>query len=268
MYPQLTLKAIKNPVAITLQDEVKAYVGVLSAWSEYMQRFNKGRGVVLIGHSQGALMLIQLIREQIDPDAAVRSHLVAAVLLGGNVLVPEGQTVGGSFTNVPACQSAIEVACVIAYSSFLQEPPANSFFGRPTSPLLGGGTPAPGMQVLCVNPALLSQTGGAGRLVPFAPTTPFPGKAAPPAPSAATPWVSGPDEYTAQCRHENGASWLQVTLDPGLSEKVVKELAARNELAEELIGSEWGLHLYDVNIALGNLVSTIAIQGQVYAFEH
>ncbi len=46
-----------------------------------------------------------------------------------------------------------------------------------------------------------------------------------------------------------------------------EELAAHNEVAEELIGPEWGLHLYDVNIALGNLVNTVAIQTQAYGFE-
>ncbi len=44
------------------------------------------------------------------------------------------------------------------------------------------------------------------------------------------------------------------------------ELASHDELVEELIGPEWGLHLVDVNIALGNLVNTVAIQTQAYQF--
>ncbi len=62
-----------------------------------MQKYNKGRGIVLIGHSQGSLMLEQLIKEQFDPNAALRKQLVSAMLLGGNVLVPEGQREGGTF---------------------------------------------------------------------------------------------------------------------------------------------------------------------------
>jgi hypothetical protein len=268
MYKQLTLKAINNPASVTPEADLKAYEGVFTAFLEYMHKFNKGRGIVLIGHSQGSLMLEQLIKQAFDPNAALRKQLVSAVLLGGNVLVPEGQRVGGTFANVPSCASATETGCVLAYSSFLKEPPENSFFGRPDSPLLGAAPP-PGMEVVCVNPSLLAQNGSVGKLLPYAPTTPFPGTigAGSPTPTASTPWVESLGMATAQCKHENGASWLNIALDEGLPESVVEELAAHNEVAEELIGPEWGLHLYDVNIALGNLVNTVAIQAQAYGFE-
>jgi hypothetical protein len=268
MYPQLTLKAINNPGGITTQDELTAYEGVQSAWQEYMRRYNKGRGVVLIGHSQGALMLENLIKLNLDHNAALRKQLVSAVLLGGNVLIPEGHLVGGSFQNVPACQAATDTGCVIAYSSFAKEPPANAFFGRPDSPLLEPEGSPVGAQVLCVNPTLLAQSGSAGVLQPYAPTTPFPGTlgAGTPTPTASTPWVETQGLYTAQCKHENGATWLQVSLAGGVGEEVANDLVAHNEFAEELAGPEWGLHLYDVNIALGNLVHTVAIQSQSYSF--
>ncbi len=270
MYQQLTLKAINNPGGVTLEDELKAYTGVASAFNEYMQKFNKGRGVVLIGHSQGALMLINLIKEEIDNNAAMRKQLVSAVLLGGNVLVPEGELEGGSFNHVPACTAATDTGCVIAYSSFAKEPPANSFFGRPDSPLLEQEPPPAGSQVLCVNPTLLAQNGSVGVLQPYAPTTPFPGTLGEgtPTPTASTPWVETQDAYTAQCKNENGASWLQVSLAGSVSPEQASDLLAHNEIAEELVGPEWGLHLYDVNIALGNLVNTVAIQAQAYAFDN
>jgi hypothetical protein len=269
MYRQLTLKAINDPGAITPEAELEAYDGVAEAFHEFLTKYDKGKGFVLIGHSQGALMLENLIKQQIDPNPTLRAQLVSAVLLGGNVLVPEGQTVGGTFRNVPACTAATDTGCVIAYSSFLKEPPGNSFFGRPGSSLLEGGTVPPGTQVLCVNPAILQQEGSTGPLLPYAPTTPFPGTlgAGSPTPTAATPWVEARGLYTAQCKHENGASWLQVSLAGGLDEAVLGELAADNDLAEELVGPEWGLHLYDVNIALGNLVNTVAIQSQAYGFQ-
>ncbi len=85
-------------------------------------------------------MLKQLIKAEIDSNAALRKQLVSAVLLGGNVLVPKGGTVGGDFQNIPACQSAGQTHCVVAYSSFLSEPPEGADFGRVSSPLLGAAT--------------------------------------------------------------------------------------------------------------------------------
>ena len=268
VYEQLTLKAINDPEGISQEDALKAYGDVFAAFNEYLHKFNKGRGIVLIGHSQGALMLENLIKQVFDPNPALRKQLVSAVLLGGNVLVPEGQAVGGTFAHVPTCSAATSTGCVIAYSSFAKEPPANAFFGRPSSPLLGETVP-PGLEVVCVNPGLLSQNGSVANLLPYAPTTPFPGTlgAGSPVPTASTPWVESIGSATGQCKHENGATWLNIALKEGMPQKVAEDLAAHNEVAEELAGPEWGLHLYDVNIALGNLVNTVAIQTQAYAFE-
>ena len=268
MYPQLTLGAIKG--VVTQEDALKAYSGVLAAFLEYMHKFNRGRGIVLIGHSQGALMLENLIKQEFDSSAALRAQLVSAILLGGNVLVPEGQPSGVTFQHVPLCAAATDTSCVIAYSTFLHEPPEDTFFGRPGSALLEGGVVPPGSEVACVNPSLLKQSlGTPGNLLPYAPTTPFPGTlgAGVPVPTASTPWVETLGAYTARCMHENGATWLQPEQSPSLGKAPFEDLEAHNETATELIGPEWGLHLYDVNIALGNLVNTVAIQTEAYRFE-
>ena len=141
-----------------------------SAFIEYLTKYNKGRGFELIGHSQGSAMLEQLIKEFIDAEPTLRKQLVGAVVLGGQVIVPEGKNVGGTFKNVPGCQFAGQVGCVVAYSSFLKEPPNPSLFGRPTS-ILGGGLPeVENPQVLCVNPTILAQGHFAGPSLSYYPT--------------------------------------------------------------------------------------------------
>ncbi|HEV2980357.1 MAG TPA: DUF3089 domain-containing protein [Solirubrobacteraceae bacterium] len=266
VYRQLTLKAIEEPGAISPGDELTAYEGVVGAFEEYLGRANNGRGFVLIGHSQGAAMLETLIKFVIDPNPALRKQLVSAILLGGNVLVPEGGTVGGTFQNVPSCQSQTQTGCVIAYSSFAREPPANAFFGRPGSSLLEGGTTTEGMEVLCVNPALATQNGGVGELLPYAPTARTPGKLGEgiEPPIASTPWVEELGLVTGQCKHENGATWLQVSPAPADTGAVLAEREARHELVAETKGPQWGLHLVDVNVALGNLVQTVAAQAKSF----
>ncbi len=265
MYPQLTLNAIDKPGRASPLAALKAYLGVLGAWQEYLHRYNRGRGFVLIGHSQGALVLIQLIKERIDANEALRKRLVSTILLGGNVLVPRGRIVGGTFHHVPGCESAAETGCVIAYSSFAKEPPADAYFGRPGSPLLEDGEAPAGTQVLCVNPTLRTQDGAAGALLAYVPTTSSPAQriAGSAAPLAPTPWVEEEDLATAQCEHRNGASWLQISVSAA-SEGVLQERTARQEVPTEALGPEWGLHLDDVNVALGNLVSTVASESATY----
>jgi hypothetical protein len=130
IYRQLTVSTLGKPGAATAADRALAYGGVLSAWQDYLANYNDGRGVVLIGHSQGTGMLTQLIASEIDPNPDVRGRLVSALLLGGNVTVAAGQDVGGDFQNIPACRSADQTGCVVAYSSFIEPPPTDSAFGR------------------------------------------------------------------------------------------------------------------------------------------
>jgi Protein of unknown function (DUF3089) len=264
IYPQLTIPAINTPGGVTAEGAEKAYIGVAKAFGEYLARFNKGRGFELIGHSQGSAMLEQLIKEFIDPNPALRKQLVGAIVLGGNVIVPEGKNVGGSFKTVPGCQYVGEIGCVIAYSSFLKEPPNPSNFGRPESPLgaLGGGVEIEHPQVLCVNPTVIVQGPFSGPALSYYPTLnayggKFPGLlgSVVQAPKASTPWVATPDEYSGRCEARNGASWLQLSLNSASDSR---------ERIEETLGPEWGTHLVDVNAMLGNLVPTVALQGAVW----
>ena len=157
MYRQATLAAINGATAPGAKNnKVNIDVGyqdVLAAWNDYLAHDNDGRGVVLLGHSQGAGVLIQLLRQEIDPDPSARRLLVSAVILGGNVTVKQGSGIGGDFPHIPACRSFTQTGCVVAYSSFLQPPPAGSLFGRPGTGPRAGQAAGAGLQVLCVNPA-------------------------------------------------------------------------------------------------------------------
>src|SRR4029079_3491291 len=118
LYRQVTVQGLqRNPTAA---ERALGDKDVLEAWKLYLARFNKGRGVVLIGHSQGSFRLTSLIQRQIDKRAAVRRKLVSAILLGGNVMVRTGSDRGGSFQNVPACRSKTQLGCVVAFSTFNQ----------------------------------------------------------------------------------------------------------------------------------------------------
>ena len=255
MYPQVTLSALGG--GATQANLLIAYNGVLAAWKDYLANYNKGRGVVFIGHSQGASMLIRLLKSQVDPKSAVRKQMVSALLMGGNVTVPIGKTVGGDFKHIPACRSMVQIGCVVAYSSFLDPPPANSLFGRVGAgvSLLTGDGPNPKLQVLCVDPASLS--GGTGTLQTYAPTGTILGSIGS---GSNTPWVESLDQYSAHCQYTDGISWLQVNVIPHAGD-------TRPAVTQSL-GPTWGLHLDDVNLALGNLVSLVKSQAEAYASAH
>ena len=164
-----------------------AYKDVKRAFRQYLRKYNRGRGIILVGHSQGTFVLRQLVREEIDRKRKVRRRLISAILLGGDVTVREGADRGGDFQNIRACRSGDQLRCVIAFSTYDEEPPAESRFGR---------TPEPGLEVLCTNPGALG--GGSGALRSVYPTEPFApgsliglaiGLIGVPTPSVSTPWV-------------------------------------------------------------------------------
>ncbi|HZZ95479.1 MAG TPA: DUF3089 domain-containing protein [Jatrophihabitantaceae bacterium] len=253
MYPQLTLSAIATGGnSATIAGAIKAYEGVFAAWRDYLRNFNHGRGVVLIGHSQGAFLLTALLQREVDREPAVRKRLVSAILPGANVTVPRGKRVGGAFQRIPSCQSDNQIGCVIAYSTFDTIPSADALFGRAGTSIgrqLGLGGPSKrGMQVLCTNPAALDRGSHALRSY-------FPREMGQTPSSVSTRWVTYPGEYRASCEHQSGASWLQINRDATDWRPAVYAS----------LGQTWGLHVYDINLALGNLVDIVGKQARAYA---
>jgi hypothetical protein len=243
MYRQLTLAGIGQGSPTTQPDPALALADVRAAFKSYLKNDNHGRGFVLIGHSQGSFVLRTLIAKDVDSKPAVRKRLVSAILLGGNVLVKKGKDIGGDFRHIHACHSNTQTGCVIAFSTFDQPAPSDSLFGRTTDPT---------EQVLCTNPASLS--GGSGVVDPIAPSAPFaPGTLIAVGnqllhitfPHPPTVWWTAPGAYSAQCDTSGGASVL--------------EIAPRNgaPTPDPAPTPEWGLHLLDANIALGNLVKIV-----------
>jgi hypothetical protein len=254
MYRQRTLSSLANGAALGSDpsaDDV-AYESVLAGWKDYLANDNHGRPIIFIGHSQGAAMLIRLLESQVDPNPAVRKLLVSAIILGGNVTVPQGKDVGSTFHNIPACRSDSQTGCVIAYSSFLQQPPTDTLFGKPGTgvSLQSGQTATAGLQVLCTNPAALA--GGTGALLPYFGV----GSGTIGATKLTTPWVSFPGLYTAQCESSDGITWLQVHDLGTPSDPRPRATAAQ--------GPAFGIHMYDVNIALGNLVADVRSEEAAY----
>jgi hypothetical protein len=252
MYRQRTVASLAKGLGGDPTADEVAYQSFLSGWKDYLAHDNDGRPIILIGHSQGAAMLIRLLRNQFDSSARLRKLLVSAIILGGNVQVATGKTVGGSFRHIPTCTSPRETGCVIAYSTFGTTPPSTSNFGRPGQgvSLQSDQTASAGQQVACVNPVTFSSA--TGPLLPYFPSV----TSAVPGVTVTTPWVAFPGLYTARCVSRSGATWLQVT--PTAVPGDPRPLVAAS------LGPDWGYHLDDVNLALGNLVSDVAREEAAY----
>lgn len=238
---------------------------VLDAFRTYMAQDNGGRGFVLIGHSQGTAMLSQLIAKEIDPNEDVRSHLVGAYLAGGSVSVPEGEVVGGDFQHVPLCTKPGEVGCVVTWATFRSTapPPSNALFGRPWTGAGGAGGVAG-----CVNPAAVGSRGSADldAYFPADATASILGSLgisgedrawlAPGSGEITTPYVRLPGLVSGRCASKDGFNWLEATVHPSTGPR-----------ADDIPGDltpQWGLHLVDVNLVMGDVVADVAAQAKAY----
>ena len=260
VYRQLTVFGLNAPEDRQVEGARIAYADVHAAFREYMRTFNRGRGFALIGHSQGTYMLRRLLRERIDPFGAARRKLVSAILPGGNFTVAEGRRRGGDVERIPTCRKRRQSGCVIAYSTYDEPPPANSRYARPTERSKIYELPSgPGYAAACTNPAALAD-GGAAPLHTLLRSEPPPGVIGlllvqmfgGPPPSAETPWLVPRDRYAGECRSEGGANYLRIT--PLGDSRDLNPAPDRT----------WGLHVADVNLALGDLVGLLRAQARAF----
>lgn len=231
-----------------------AYADVLAAWRHYLAHHNRGRPFVLIGHSQGSLHLTRLIASEIEGSPA-ESRMLSAILPGFNIEVPSGALVGGTFRRTPLCSRPGETRCVVAFVSFraASPPPAGAVFGR---------AGMPGMTVGCTHPGRLAGRGDtldsvwyAGPRITSSPNSVrWSTRGDPPAPFLTTRGLVG-----ATCVNRDGVGYLAISPRPDPRD-------ARTDVipGDVVIGGAvmpgWGLHLGDMNYAMGDLLRAVELQ--------
>lgn len=255
IYRQMTVGAVAAYAAgadITSAGDL-AYSDVAAAWRNYLATRNNGRPFVLIGHSQGSLMLQQLIAREIEANPAVAARMKLAIIPGFNVLVPQGRLVGGTFKKTPLCSRPGETGCVIAYTSFRERnvPPQGAMFGI---------TDQPGMTVGCVNPA---QPGSrdwvplesewydrSGLPVPGGPIS-WSTQGAP-----STAYLETRGLVSAKCINDGGRGYLWIRTNHKPGEKWTDHIGGEVGLLGMFLPG-WGMHLSDVEEAQGDLVRDV-----------
>jgi len=94
-----------------------AYHSVLSNWKSFLAH-DDGKPIILIGDSQGSAILIRLISAELGHQPSKLRLLVVAIIAWDHLQVPQGKTVGATFTQVPLCDSATQTGCAIAFSAY------------------------------------------------------------------------------------------------------------------------------------------------------
>jgi len=247
LYRQVTLSGLHAALKGDMRgiDYRQPYADVLAAWRHYLTHDNQGRGVVLIGHSQGSKLLVHLIAQEIDGQPVAR-QLIAAVVPGTSVLVPKGLDVGGTFHQLPLCRTLAQTGCVIAYSSYLENPPLpfNARYGRSNRP---------DWENACVHPAATDDA--QGNL------------------DAALPPGGGDKNVDlievadgivrGQCTRQNGLVYLAISTSADGRAEAVNNVLLNTQ--HRLPG--WGLHAIDLNLALGTLVERLGRQSRQWLMQ-
>ena len=261
IYRSVTLKALDGETPAGDQD--LAYGDTLAAWKYYLEHDNGGRGVVLVGHSQGSFHIKRLLMEEIE-GTPVQDLLVGALPIGANIAVPEGADVGGDLKSIPLCRALGQTGCLVTYNSYRASAPP------PEDALLGGVAPE-GMHWACVNPADLAGTEGDTPLDAWLtvdekvtsvtldpPIEWVEGK------QVETPLVRLPGLLSGQCVSDEHGDYLSVTVHGDPADPRTDDIQG-DIRADGVPIPSWGLHYIDPELAKGDLVGIVRAQGEAWA---
>ncbi|MDN3645847.1 DUF3089 domain-containing protein [Pontixanthobacter aestiaquae] len=168
-YRQATMGAFLADSADAEQAIEAAYDDVKQAYAFFLTSVDADTPIVLVGHSQGSLHLLRLLREEIATSDA-KSRVAAAYAIGWPISVEHDLPLLG----FPACATPLQAGCVLSWSSFAE--PAGPKQVLDSYRLSTGfdGELRGDSAILCTNP-LTGEIGGeaakelnAGTLVPEA----------------------------------------------------------------------------------------------------
>lgn len=247
-YRQLTLTALRSRMmgqTVEGLDPTLNYRDVKNAWETYLREENDGRGVIIIGHSQGSGLIDRLLRKEIV-GKPVADQIISVMPLGMTIHPAED----GEYP-MPPCASKSQTGCMISYVSFRagEVPPETSFFGVVAK---DGG------RAMCVNPAALAgqpldtRMSNASQIQGFGEGV-----------EVNTKFVSLPGLLSASCQSNNRFDWLAVTVNADSSDPRTDTIAG-DVMTAGKVNKDWGLHLVDSNISMGNQIDIATAQIAAY----
>ncbi len=257
VYRQWTLESLATRLGggSNAGSEHDPFEDVLDAWRTYMATENGGRGVVLVGHSQGSALLSELIRSEIEPNPDVAELLIAAYLPGFSVQVPDGELVGGTFASTPLCATPSDTGCVVTWSSYRASEPAlpGSIFGRNEPPTVAACNPPSALDgsrsiTRPLFPAQRSDSVLASLVPSVGAGDGWFGDTALEATYAALP-----EFITIECAQTDTHRFASVTVNADATDP-------RADGIQGDLGAGWGLHLLDVSLVLGDMVELVEDQ--------
>ncbi|MEI6641912.1 MAG: DUF3089 domain-containing protein [Novosphingobium sp.] len=141
----------------TLKARAVAYGDVRAAFRAFVAAVPADAPIVLAGHSQGALHLMHLLRDDVR-STPLAARVIAAYMIGWPVSpahdLPE--------TGMPACTAPDQAGCALSWMSFAEPPDARMMLDTYRAEPGLDGKPKGEGPVLCTNPL----TGGAAAAAP------------------------------------------------------------------------------------------------------
>lgn len=256
MYRQFTLGALRartggGVAPANNGSPADGAADVDDAWQWYLDNENKGRGVVILGHSQGSGQITRLITAKVD-GKPVQDRLVSAVIMGTSIQVPAGKDVGGTFKSIPVCKTATQHGCVLSWSTYRDT--------LPPSPTAMFGISREGSEAVCTNPAALK--GGEAK----APKAYFSngGREWVKGKKIDTPFVATPGLISTECVKKNGHHYLEMRVHANPNDARIDDPGTDIPGADGKPDAGWGLHLIDANVGMGDLVDVVRRQGAAW----
>ena len=166
-YRQATMGAFLTDADEAKQALDAAYTDVKQAYDFFIATVDAGAPIVFVGHSQGSLHLLRLLREEVATSDT--KDRVAAIYAVGWPISVEHDLPSLGF---PACATADQAGCVLSWSSFAEPAGPKQVLDSYRLSIGFDGEPRGDSAILCTNP-LTGKIGGdaaaemnAGTLVP------------------------------------------------------------------------------------------------------
>ncbi|MEP5937389.1 MAG: DUF3089 domain-containing protein [Erythrobacter sp.] len=167
-YRQATMGAFLTDSAEAQQALNAAYQDVLQSFEFFLASADADSPIILVGHSQGSLHLLRLLRERIANDAPVAGRLAAVYAIGWPISVDHDLPALG----IPACTSLDQSGCILSWSSYAEPADPSDVIETYGQSIGFDGTQRGESTIVCTNPitGTLNASAGAdknlGTLVP------------------------------------------------------------------------------------------------------